>query len=181
MTFTAAAGNTAATSTFAVAGPNLTGTSITVNRVPTSQNNPRADNPYADATVYNNSQWRANAVAGGGNAIANQPTGVWFDRISAIAGNSSPTTGSMGLVQHLNAAVTQDAANGASPLVFQIVIYNLPGRDCAALASNGELGPTDLPRYKTEYIDPIARILRRPEYAACASWPSSRSTRCRTW
>ena len=56
-------------------------------------------------TVYNNPQWRANAAAGGGSAIANQPTGVWFDRISAIAGNSSPTTGSMGLVDHLNAAV----------------------------------------------------------------------------
>jgi cellulose 1,4-beta-cellobiosidase len=72
----------------------------------------------------------------------------------------------MGLVQHLNEAVTQDAANGSAPLVFQMVIYDLPGRDCAALASNGELGPNDLPRYKAEYIDPIAAILRRPEYAA---------------
>jgi cellulose 1,4-beta-cellobiosidase len=116
--------------------------------------------------VYNNPQWRAAAVAGGGNAIANQPTAVWFDRISAIAGNGSATTGSMGLVQHLNEAVTQDAANGSAPLVFQMVIYDLPGRDCAALASNGELGATELPRYKTEYIDPIAAILARPEYAS---------------
>ena len=61
--------------------------------------------------------------------------------------------------------MTQNAANGAAPLVFQLVIYNLPGRDCAALASNGELGPNDLPRYKAEYIDVIAGILRRPEYA----------------
>jgi len=50
-------------------------------------------------------------------------------------------------------------------MVIQIVIYNLPGRDCAALASNGELGPNDLPRYRTEYIDVIAGILRRPAYA----------------
>src|SRR5262245_66630991 len=47
-----------------------------------------------------------------------------------------------------------------------MVIYDLPGRDCAALASNGELSPNDLPRYKAEYIDPIAAILARPEYAA---------------
>jgi cellulose 1,4-beta-cellobiosidase len=166
VTFTAAAGTTAATSTFAAAAPNYTGTSITVNRTAVTNPGTRVDNPYSGAGVYNNPQWRAAAAAGGGSAIANQPTAVWFDRISAIAGNGSATTGSMGLAQHLNEAVTQDAANGAAPMVFQMVIYDLPGRDCAALASNGELGPTDLPRYKAEYIDPIAAILARPEYAA---------------
>ena len=166
VTFTAAAGTTAATSTFAAAAPNYTGATITVNRTTATQPGTRVDNPYAGATAYNNPQWRANAAAGGGSAIANQPTGVWFDRISAIAGNSSPTTGSMGLVDHLNTAVQQDQANGSSPLVFQMVIYNLPGRDCAALASNGELGPNDLPRYQNEYINPIRDILRRPEYAS---------------
>jgi cellulose 1,4-beta-cellobiosidase len=88
-----------------------------------------------------------------------------MDRISAIAGNSSPTTGSMGLADHLDAAVAQDAANGATPLVFQFVVYNLPGRDCAALASNGELGPTEIDRYRNEYINPIRDILLRPAYA----------------
>jgi len=164
--FTAAAGTTAATSTFAAAAPNHTGASITVNRTATTNPGTRADNPYSGAGVYNNPIWRANAVAGGGSSIANQPTAVWMDRISAIAGNNSGSTGAWGLVQHLNEAVTQDGANGSTPLVFQLVIYNLPGRDCAALASNGELGPTDLPRYKAEYIDVIAGILRRPEYAA---------------
>jgi cellulose 1,4-beta-cellobiosidase len=163
--FTAASGTTAATSTFAAAATNYTGASITVNRT-ASGGTGRVDNPYSGAGVYNNPQWRAAAVAGGGSSIANQPTAVWFDRISAIAGNGSATTGSMGLVQHLNEAVTQDAANGAAPMVFQMVIYDLPGRDCSALASNGELGPTELPRYKSEYIDPIAAILARPEYAA---------------
>jgi cellulose 1,4-beta-cellobiosidase len=71
----------------------------------------------------------------------------------------------MGLEDHLDAAVTQDAANGANPVYIQIVIYNLPGRDCSALASNGELGPTELPRYKSAYIDPIAEIMGRPAYA----------------
>jgi cellulose 1,4-beta-cellobiosidase len=88
-----------------------------------------------------------------------------MDRISAIAGNNSPTTGSMGLAQHLDAAVAQDAANGATPMVFQFVVYNLPGRDCAALASNGELGATEIERYRLEYINPIRDIVRRPAYA----------------
>jgi cellulose 1,4-beta-cellobiosidase len=165
VTFTAATGTTAATSTFALTATNYTGTSITVNRTASTPPGTRVDNPYSGATVYNNPIWRANAVAGGGSAIANQPTAVWMDRISAIAGNNSGSTGAWGLVQHLNEAVSQDAANGSSALVFQLVIYNLPGRDCSALASNGELGPNDLPRYRTEYIDVIAAILRRTEYA----------------
>jgi cellulose 1,4-beta-cellobiosidase len=165
VTYTAATGTTAATSTFAASASSYTGVTVTVNRTATTNPGTKVDNPYVGATVYNNPIWRANAVAGGGSAIANQPTGVWMDRISAIAGNNSGSTGAWGLVQHLNEAVTQDANNGSSPLVFQLVIYNLPGRDCAALASNGELGPNDLPRYKAEYIDVIAAILRRPEYA----------------
>jgi cellulose 1,4-beta-cellobiosidase len=165
VTYTAATGTSAATSTFTAAASGHTSAAVTVNRQATNPGT-KVDNPYVGATVYNNPIWRANAVAGGGSAIANQPTGVWMDRISAIAGNNSGSTGAWGLVQHLNEAVTQDASNGSSPLVFQLVIYNLPGRDCAALASNGELGPTEIGRYKTEYIDVIAGILARPEYAA---------------
>lgn len=33
------------------------------------------------------------------------------------------------------------------------VIYDLPGRDCAAKASNGELAVGDISIYKSEYID----------------------------
>ncbi|WFE19685.1 glycoside hydrolase family 6 protein [Solwaraspora sp. WMMD937] len=126
---------------------------------------PRVDNPYVGADVYVNPIWSANAAAEpGGSRIADEPTGVWLDRTSAIYGNNSPTTGDMGLADHLDEAVRQDAANGSRPLVFQVVIYNLPGRDCAALASNGELGPTEIGAYRTEYIDPIAEIVGRAEY-----------------
>jgi cellulose 1,4-beta-cellobiosidase len=163
VTFTATAGTTTATSTFTAAATGYTSASISVTRSGVVTG--RADNPYAGAGVYNNPLWRANAAANGGSAISMQPTGVWLDRISAIAGNGSPTTGSMGLADHLDEAVRQDTANGAAPMVIQIVIYNLPGRDCAALASNGELGANDLPRYRTEYIDVIAGILRRSAYA----------------
>ena len=119
----------------------------------------RVDNPYVGAGVYVNPDWAAQADAEpGGSRIANQPTGVWMDRIAAING----TAGARGLVGHLDEAVRQAAGQ---PLVIQLVIYNLPGRDCAALASNGELSPTDIGRYRTEYIDPIAAILARPAYA----------------
>jgi cellulose 1,4-beta-cellobiosidase len=163
VTFTATAGTTQASSTFTAAATGYTSAAIAVTRGAVTTG--RADNPYSSAGVYNNPLWRANAAANGGSAISMQPTGVWLDRISAIGGNGSPTTGNMGLANHLDEAVLQDAANGAAPMVIQIVIYNLPGRDCAALASNGELGPNDLPRYRTEYIDVIAEILRRPAYA----------------
>ncbi|MDG4770267.1 glycoside hydrolase family 6 protein [Solwaraspora sp. WMMD792] len=126
---------------------------------------PRVDNPYVGADVYVNPIWSANAAAEpGGSRIADEPTGVWLDRTSAIYGNNSPTTGDMGLADHLDEAVAQDAANGSRPLVFQVVIYNLPGRDCAALASNGELGPTEIDAYRDDYIDPIAEIVGRAEY-----------------
>jgi cellulose 1,4-beta-cellobiosidase len=115
----------------------------------------RVTNPFAGATAYVNSDWAANARASGGSAIANQPTFVWMDRIAAIAGTSA----SRGLKAHLDAAVQQGAN------LFQMVTYNLPGRDCAALASNGELTFNDLPRYKSEFIDPIATILSDPAYA----------------
>ncbi|WAZ25189.1 glycoside hydrolase family 6 protein [Streptomyces cinnabarinus] len=126
---------------------------------PDPQPGNRVDNPYSGAKVYVNPEWAAKATAEpGGSRIAGQPTGVWLDRIAAING----VNGGMGLRDHLDEALTQ---KGSGELVVQLVIYNLPGRDCAALASNGELGPTEIGRYKTEYIDPIAAILADPKYA----------------
>ncbi|MFI6333903.1 glycoside hydrolase family 6 protein [Streptomyces sp. NPDC050535] len=119
----------------------------------------RVDNPYAGAKVYVNPEWAAKAAAEpGGSRISNQPTGVWLDRIAAING----VNGGMGLRAHLDQALVQ---KGSGELAVQLVIYNLPGRDCAALASNGELGATEIDRYKTAYIDPIAAILADPKYA----------------
>lgn len=37
--------------------------------------------------------------------------------------------------------------------ILGLVIYDLPGRDCAAKASNGELKVGELAKYKSEYID----------------------------
>jgi cellulose 1,4-beta-cellobiosidase len=120
----------------------------------------KVDNPYSGAKVYVNPEWSAKAAAEpGGSRISNQPTGVWLDRIAAING----VNGGMGLRAHLDKALEQ---KGSGELVVQLVIYNLPGRDCAALASNGELGATEIDKYKTQYIDPIAAILADPKYAS---------------
>jgi len=136
--------------------PTTTTTTTTGNPPPPPPG--KVDNPYVGARAYVNPDWAAKANAEpGGSRIANQPTGVWMDRIAAING----TPGARGLRSHLDEAVRQ---SGGQPLVFQLVIYNLPGRDCAALASNGELGPTDIARYRTQYIDPIAAILRDQAY-----------------
>lgn len=120
----------------------------------------KVDNPYVGAGVYVNPDWAAKASAEpGGSAIANQPTAVWLDRIAAINGTAT----ARGLRAHLDEAVRQAAGN---PYVIQLVIYNLPGRDCSALASNGELKADELPKYKAEYIDPIAAILADTKYSA---------------
>lgn len=58
------------------------------------------------------------------------------------------------------------AANKAGanpPIIGQFVVYDLPDRDCAALASNGELSAANggVARYKTEYIDVIRAKLQK--------------------
>ncbi|MFF2999811.1 glycoside hydrolase family 6 protein [Streptomyces sp. NPDC057950] len=117
----------------------------------------KLDNPYVGAKAYVNPDWSARAAAEpGGSAISNQPTFVWLDRMAAIQG----TADARGLQAHLDAAKAQGAN------LVQLVIYDLPGRDCAALASNGELGPDDLASYQSNYIDPIAAILADPAYAS---------------
>src|SRR3954471_16596792 len=113
------------------------------------------DNPYAGASVYVNPEWAANAVADGGSAIANQPTFVWMDHMAAITGDG----GKMGLAAHIDDAI----AKGNN--LVQVVIYDLPNRDCAALASNGEIPSGDLATYKAKFIDPIVTIMKAPKYA----------------
>ncbi|MFC3116638.1 glycoside hydrolase family 6 protein, partial [Cellvibrio fontiphilus] len=118
---------------------------------------PRLDNPFVGAQWYIDPIWSAKAQAEtGGSKIANYNTAVWMDRIGAIA----PTDGSWGLRDHLDAALAQKAN------VIQVVVYDLPNRDCHALASNGELkqGVEGTTRYRTEYIDVLASIFADPKY-----------------
>ncbi|MEU9137431.1 glycoside hydrolase family 6 protein [Streptomyces sp. NPDC048404] len=131
---------------------------LSVTALPTTANAAaKLDNPYVGAKAYVNPDWSAKAAAEpGGSAVSDQPTFVWLDRMAAIQG----TADARGLKAHLDAAKAQGAN------LVQLVIYDLPGRDCAALASNGELGPDDLATYQSDYIDPIAAILADPAYAS---------------
>jgi len=130
------------------------------------------DNPFAGATPYVNPAWAANVVATAAQAtdatvaaqlktVSGYPTAVWLDSMARIA----PTDGTMGLAAHLDAALTQQT--GTTPVEATFVIYDLPGRDCDALASNGELPATaaGLTSYEHSYIDPIVAILSDAKYA----------------
>jgi cellulose 1,4-beta-cellobiosidase len=127
---------------------------------PTGTPGPRADNPYVGGRGYVNPEWKAKVEGvSGGSRISSNPTAVWLDRIAAIEGTEgSQSNGPFGVEDHLLEAVEQGAS------YIQFVIYNLPGRDCSALASNGELGPTEIDRYKTAYIDPIAAYQADPRF-----------------
>ncbi len=130
-------------------------------------------NPYAGAQGYVNPDWaaevRAGAATTGGTLgqqeakVAQYSTAVWLDRIAAVSGGPGVTRT---LAGHLDAAETQ-AASSSQPIVITIVIYDLPDRDCAALASNGELSVSNngLALYKSQYIDPIAATLSQAKYS----------------
>jgi cellulose 1,4-beta-cellobiosidase len=132
------------------------------------------DNPFLGATVYVNPDYAANvdlsiAQVSDPNLIAKMetvktyPTAVWLDRIAAITGGEA-NGGRKSLIQTLDAILAQK--QGSTPIAATFVIYNLPGRDCHALASNGELPLTaaGFERYKTEYIDVIASAFALPKY-----------------
>ena len=56
----------------------------------------------------------------------------------------------------------QNAAGASPEIIGAFVVYDLPNRDCAALASNGEytVANDGLTKYKA-YIDSIAAILKK--------------------
>ena len=145
-------------------GPSATPTRTPTNPPPGTH----LDNPFIGATFYRNVDYIAsvNAAAdlqGGTLAsqmrqVANYPTFVWLDSIDAVNGtNGYPRS----LAGHLNAALAQGAN------AIGIVVYDLPNRDCSALASNGELliAQNGLNRYKTEYIDAIYNTISQSQYS----------------
>ncbi|MEU8910337.1 glycoside hydrolase family 6 protein [Streptomyces mirabilis] len=133
-----------------------------------------ADNPFAGASFYVNPDYTdlvGTSAAQTSDAtlkarmqkVGTYPTAVWLDRIAAITGGAA-NAGRKSLADHLNLALAQKKPG--QPITATFVVYDLPGRDCAALASNGELPLTQagLDRYKSEYIDAIANILKNPKY-----------------
>jgi cellulose 1,4-beta-cellobiosidase len=96
-------------------------------------------------------------------AVGKEPTGIWLDHIGAIYGGSDNSSRMSLQAQLANAAASE---SGSSPIIVPIVIYDLPDRDCAALASNGELSISNngLQYYENDYINPIAQILTDYEH-----------------
>ncbi|MFB6552777.1 glycoside hydrolase family 6 protein [Streptomyces sp. NPDC056405] len=133
------------------------------------------DNPFAGAGAYVNPDY-AEMVDGSISrtddsslkakmeTVKSYPTAVWMDRIAAIHGGEA-NAGRKSLRDHLDLALGQKKPG--QPITATVVVYDLPGRDCAALASNGELPLTEegLERYKSDYIDAITEVFADPKYA----------------
>jgi len=135
---------------------------------------PRVKNPYEGASFYvnpeyvpdvNESMAKAPALKAAMEKVRAQPTAVWLDRIATIEG--SPRR--MGIEAHLDEALAQQARSTQpqKPMLVTFVIYNLPDRDCASFAFNGELTlkAGGLAKFKTDYIDEIVKLLNKnPSY-----------------
>jgi len=111
-------------------------------------------NPYAGASVYLSPYYASevekaasmisdSALKAKAASVANIPTFIWLDVVAKV-----PT-----LETYLKEAE-------ASKQLLQIVVYDLPDRDCAALASNGEFSVADdgVAKYKN-YVDQIAALI----------------------
>jgi cellulose 1,4-beta-cellobiosidase len=154
------------TTTFTLSATGYTSVTVSASETTSSGGGggSHVSDPFAGAKPFLNPDYvkevQAQATTDGSSAeaaVANYQTAIWLDTISAI--NGGGTTGRTGLQQQLTSAAA--AGTTATPSLVEIVVYDLPGRDCAALASNGEIPATaaGLTQYETQYIDPIASIL----------------------
>ena len=133
--------------------------------------------PVADEQLYKDIKF-----------VQQMPSAVWLDRTIAIYGGSEnggrrplskdyATPGNT-FLGHFDEAVAQqqalaDSQGNLPPMTVVIIVYNLPDRDCAALASNGLLNETNdadgdgmpdgtgMQIYKEDYIDVIAEIFSK--------------------
>jgi cellulose 1,4-beta-cellobiosidase len=120
-----------------------------------------ASNIFASRTLHANSFYAAeisaamasvtdDSVKAQAAKVAQVGSFLWIDTISKVP------------------VVTTALAETPCSDVLGLVIYDLPGRDCAAKASNGELKTGELARYKSEYIDPIAAAIKAAPNVAVA-------------
>ncbi|KAH4084079.1 glucanase [Parastagonospora nodorum] len=111
-------------------------------------------NPFASRQIYANKFYSSevstaaaamtdSALAASATKVAQIGTFMWID-----------TRAKIDIVEDTIKDVPCDQ-------IAALVIYDLPGRDCAAKASNGELPVGSLETYKTEYIDPIVAIFKK--------------------
>jgi cellulose 1,4-beta-cellobiosidase len=109
-------------------------------------------NPYYSSEIYTLAMPSLPAsLKPAASAVAKVGSFVWMDTRSKIP-----------LLETYLADMKTKNAAGAK-LMATFVVYDLPERDCAALASNGELKLDEdgENKYKTEYIDKIAAIIKK--------------------
>ncbi len=162
--------------TFTVSATGCTPVTVTVTETAASATTApsHVTNPFTGANWYVNPDYTAEVATSAASAsgtlaaqmtyVGNEPTFIWLDHIGAVYGGSDNASGAGGAGRLSLQAQLQDAlskVSGSTPEIFPIVIYDLPDRDCAALASNGELSISNngLSYYEHSYIDPIAQIL----------------------
>lgn len=104
-----------------------------------------ADEVKASAALVSDATLKAKILK-----VASIPTFIWFDLVA-----KTPTLGT-----YLAEASALARSTGKKYLV-QIVVYDLPDRDCAALASNGEFSIIDggLAKYYN-YIDRLVAEIK---------------------
>ncbi|OJJ73968.1 hypothetical protein ASPBRDRAFT_54024 [Aspergillus brasiliensis CBS 101740] len=105
-------------------------------------------NPYYKSQVESSAipSLSASSLVAQASAAADVPSFYWLDTADKV-----PTMG-----EYLDDIQTQNAAGASPPIAGIFVVYDLPDRDCAALASNGEYSISDggVEKYKA-YIDSI--------------------------
>lgn len=103
-------------------------------------------NVFSTHKLHANNFYKAEVVAAAANmtdtslataaaAVADVGSFLWLDTIEHIA--------------RLEPAIAEVPCED----ILGVVIYDLPGRDCNAKASNGELATGEVEKYKTDYVD----------------------------
>ncbi|APA07595.1 hypothetical protein sscle_03g023650 [Sclerotinia sclerotiorum 1980 UF-70] len=123
---------------------------------------PAAGNPFVGKALYVNPYYASEisasaipsltgAMATKAAAVAKVPTFFWLDTADKV-----PTMGT-----YLSNIRALNKAGANPPVAGTFVVYDLPDRDCAAAASNGEysIANNGVANYKA-YIDSIVTILK---------------------
>ncbi|OBT64684.1 hypothetical protein VE03_05844 [Pseudogymnoascus sp. 23342-1-I1] len=149
-------GTTTAVATTVVPTTTAAGGSGTTAPPTTASGNPFANvqqyaNPYYSSEIYTSAIPSLTGTAAvKASAVAKVGTFVWLDTAAKV-----PT-----MDTYLTNIEALNAAGASPPVIGTFVVYDLPDRDCSALASNGEYSIANggVANYKA-YIDAIRAIL----------------------
>ncbi|PPR05310.1 hypothetical protein CVT26_011569 [Gymnopilus dilepis] len=149
-------------STSPTSRPTTSPTGSPTSPVSTPTSTPDAGNPFVGYNIFLSPLYSQEVTAAAALisdatlkskalSVANIPTFIWFDTVEKV-----PL-----LSQYLGNASALQKSSGEKYLV-QIVVYDLPDRDCAAAASNGEFSIADNGQANYfNYIDQIVAAIKQ--------------------